>query len=130
MAGTENSAMKAIGDYMCDLDATLAVAESLTGGELSVGFATAEGSSGWYRGAVVAYSSDVKHALLDVPDGPVVAERAVEAMAEHVAELLEADVGIAVSGVAGPAHQDHQLPGTVWFAIHLGGTTHTRLDRF
>ena len=108
----------------------LAVAESLTGGELSGRFATGEGASDWYRGAVVAYSSDVKRTLLDVPDGPVVSELAVSAMAENVAKLLEAEVGIAVSGVAGPAPQDDEPPGTVWFAVHLAGRTHTRLEHF
>jgi nicotinamide-nucleotide amidase len=72
----------------------------------------------------------VKHSLLDVPDGPVVSEVAVTAMADHVADLLGADVAVAVSGVAGPAPQDDQPPGTVWLAVRAGGRTHTRLEHF
>ena len=130
MAEAEHPDVAAIGELLSDDGVRLAVAESLTGGELSSRFATAEGSSDWYRGAVVAYASDVKRSLLDVPDGPVVSERAVTAMAEHVTKLLEADIGVAVSGVAGPAPQDDQPPGTVWLAIHVAGRTHTRLEHF
>jgi nicotinamide-nucleotide amidase len=130
MAEIEHADVAKIGRLLGDDGLQLAVAESLTGGELSTRFATAEGSSDWYRGAVVAYASDVKHTLLAVPDGPVVSEPSVTAMAENVAKLLEADVTVAVSGVAGPAPQDDQPPGTVWFAIHLAGSTHTRLEHF
>lgn len=122
--------MSAVGDLLAARDQSLAVAESLTGGELSALFACAEGASDWYRGAVVAYSSDVKHALLDVPDGPVVSETAVEKMAARVAEVLGANVGLAVSGVAGPSSQDGEPPGTVWLAIHADGRTRTRLEHF
>ncbi len=130
MSGTEHSDVTAIGDLLRQQNTTLAVAESLTGGELSVGFAAADGSSDWYQGAVVAYSSEVKRALLEVPDGPVVSARAVAAMATHVCDLLHADVSIAVSGVAGPASQDDQPPGTVWLAVFLEGRTRTRLEHF
>jgi nicotinamide-nucleotide amidase len=130
MPETEDAVISAIGDILSERLATLAVAESLTGGELSARFACAEGSSEWYRGGVVAYASEVKHALLDVPDGPVVSEVAVTAMAEHVADLLGADVAVSVSGVAGPAAQDDQPPGTVWLAVRVGGRTHTRLEHF
>jgi nicotinamide mononucleotide (NMN) deamidase PncC len=63
---------------------TLAVAESLTGGLLASAFARASGSSEWFRGGIVAYSSTVKYDLLDVPDGPVVSEAAA-AMARGLA---------------------------------------------
>jgi nicotinamide-nucleotide amidase len=130
MAEVEHPDVAAIGRILGERGARLAVAESLTGGELSSRFATADGSSNWYRGAIVAYSSDVKRSLLDVPDGPVVSEQAVTAMAVNVAELLGADVGVAVSGVAGPAPQDDQPPGTVWLAITITGRTRTRLEHF
>jgi nicotinamide-nucleotide amidase len=130
MAELERPEVAAIGRRLGDDGLRLAVAESLTGGELSSRFATAQGSSDWYRGAIVAYASDVKRSLLDVPDGPVVSERAVTAMAENVTKLLEADIGVAVSGVAGPASQDGQPPGTVWLAINIAERTHTRLEHF
>jgi nicotinamide-nucleotide amidase len=103
---------------------TLAVAESLTGGLLASAFARASGSSQWFRGGIVAYSSAVKYDLLDVPSGPVVSEAAAIAMARGAGRLLEADIAVAVTGVGGPDSQDGEPPGTVWAAIwpdQLGG---------
>ena len=110
---------------------TLAVAESLTGGLLASAFARAPGSSEWFRGGIVAYSSSVKHDLLDVPAGPVVSEAAAEAMAEGAGRLLKADVALAVTGVGGPDPQDGEPPGTVWAATWpawLGGAVRLRLS--
>jgi nicotinamide-nucleotide amidase len=109
----------------------LAVAESLTGGLLASAFARASGSSEWFRGGIVAYSSAVKYDLLDVPDGPVVSEAAAVAMARGASRLLGADVAVAVTGVGGPDPQDGEPPGTVWAAIwpdHLGGSVLLRLS--
>jgi nicotinamide-nucleotide amidase len=108
--------------------ASVAVAESLTGGELSATLAAAPGASTWFRGGVVAYASDVKHRVLGVPPGPVVSEPAAAAMAEGVCRLLEADVAVAVTGVAGPSEQDGQPPGTVWMALTHDGMTTTRFE--
>lgn len=109
---------------------TIAVAESLTGGLLANALARAEGASEWFRGGVVAYASEVKHDLLDVRPGPVVAEEAAAAMAESVAKLLDADVAVAVTGAGGPDPQDGQPPGTVWMAVTASGATRTALHRF
>jgi nicotinamide-nucleotide amidase len=107
----------------------VAVAESLTGGSLAADVARGPGASSWFRGGIVAYSTDVKRRLLDVPEGPVVSEPAVRAMAEAVARLLDADVAVAVSGVAGPDEQDGQPPGTVWMALSDAGAVTARLER-
>jgi nicotinamide-nucleotide amidase len=110
---------------------TLAVAESLTGGLLASAFARASGSSEWFRGGIVAYSSAVKYDLLDVPGGPVVSEAAAVAMARGAGRLLEADVAVAVTGVGGPDPQDGEPPGTVWAATwpdQLGGAVLFRLS--
>jgi nicotinamide-nucleotide amidase len=110
---------------------SLAVAESLTGGLLASAFARISGSSEWFRGGIVAYSSAVKYDLLGVPDGPVVSEAAAVAMARGACRLLEADVAVAVTGVGGPDPQDGQPPGTVWVATwpdHLGGAVRLRLS--
>jgi nicotinamide-nucleotide amidase len=68
----------------------------------------------------VAYSSEVKHEVLRVPDGPVVSAEAAEAMARGVRELLGADVAVGVTGSGGPAPQDGQDPGTVFVAVDDG----------
>lgn len=96
---------------------SVATAESLTGGHISSLLGAAPGSSDWFRGAVVAYSSEVKHDLLRVPPGPVVSEIAASSMATTAARLLSADTVVAVTGAAGPDGQDGQDPGTVWFGI-------------
>lgn len=113
-----------------DAGVTVAVAESLTGGALSARLAAMEGSGSWYRGGVVAYSREVKHDLLDVPEGPVVSEVCAAAMAKNTARLLGADVTVAVTGVGGPATQDGEPPGTVWMALCHDGKTTTGLHEF
>ena len=127
--GPDRSAER-VGELLDAAERTLAVAESLTGGELSARFARAPGASEWFRGGLVAYSSAVKQSVLGVPPGPVVSEPAVTAMAEGIVEVLGADVGLAATGAAGPASQDGQPPGTVWLAIHDGHRTLTRLEHF
>jgi len=98
---------------------TLGVAESLTGGLVSSRLVGVAGASGWFRGALVAYASDVKHRLLEVPAGPVVSEQAALAMATGVRRLLGADVGLAFTGVAGPEPADGHPPGTVFVGLAL-----------
>jgi nicotinamide-nucleotide amidase len=108
---------------------TVAVAESLTGGMVATALAAADAASEWFRGSLVAYSSEVKHEVLDVPDGPVVSAEAAEAMAAGVRRLLAADVAVAVTGSGGPSAQDGQEPGTVYVAVDDGaGTRVQRLD--
>ena len=76
---------------------TVAVAESLTGGRICAALAAAESASEWFRGGVVAYASEVKHAVLHVADGPVVSAEAARAMGVGVRDLLNADIGLAVT---------------------------------
>jgi nicotinamide-nucleotide amidase len=111
-------------------DRTVAVAESLTGGLLANALARAEGASTWFRGAIVAYSSEVKHGLLAVRPGPVVAAAAAADMAEQSARLLDAAVVVAVTGVGGPDPQDGEPPGTVWLAVTTNGATRTHHHHF
>jgi nicotinamide-nucleotide amidase len=108
---------------------TLAIAESLTGGLAASRVVNVPGSSDWFRGGVVAYDSQVKFDLLEVPEGPVVSEEAAQAMADGVRRVLEADVGISTTGVAGPAEQEGQPPGTVWLGVAVGDDVHARLVR-
>ncbi|MBV9953322.1 MAG: nicotinamide-nucleotide amidohydrolase family protein, partial [Acidimicrobiia bacterium] len=105
---------------------TLGLAESLTGGMLGARLTAAPGASAWFRGSVVSYASEVKFDLLGVPEGPVVTASAAEAMALGARKLLGADVGLAVTGVAGPAEQDGQKPGTVFVGLAFEDTTESR----
>jgi nicotinamide-nucleotide amidase len=108
---------------------TLATAESLTGGLLAVRLTDAPGSSEHYLGGVCAYAPATKTGLLAVPPvlleaaGPV-SEPVAAAMAEGVRGLLEADVGLATTGVAGPEPHGGRPPGTACLAVaDAAGTT-------
>lgn len=96
---------------------TVAVAESLTGGQLSGAFAAAEDASTWFRGGLVAYASEVKFDVLGVTPGPVITARCAREMAAGAARLMTADIGIAVTGVGGPGDEEGEPPGTVYAAV-------------
>jgi nicotinamide-nucleotide amidase len=122
--GVDDETMEsAVGKLLLDQGLTVGVAESLTGGLVGSRLAEVEGCSQWFRGSIVAYDSKVKFDLLDVPEGPVVSQDAAEQMARGAAKCLGADVGISVTGVAGPAEQDGQPVGTIWMGIHVDGET-------
>ncbi len=99
---------------------TLGLAESLTGGLIASRLVGVPGASAWFRGGVVSYASEVKFDLLHVPRGPVVSAEAAEAMATGARSVLGADIGLSVTGVAGPDEQDGQAPGTVFVGLSLG----------
>jgi nicotinamide-nucleotide amidase len=99
---------------------TLALAESVTGGLVAGRLTAVPGASNVVRGAVVSYASDVKFDLLGVPHGPVVSEAAAAAMATGVRRVLGADVGLALTGVAGPTEQDGMPVGTLCVGIDDG----------
>ncbi len=100
-------------------DSTLAVAESITGGLIASRLVNVPGASAWFRGGVVSYASDVKFALLGVARGPVVSGDAAESMARGVRTLLGADIGLSVTGVAGPNEQEGQPAGTVFVGFAM-----------
>ena len=120
--GVDDQTMESVVlDLLVDQGLRLATAESMTGGMVGTRLTEVPGSSRAYVGSMVAYDGDVKRSLLGVPDGPVVGEAAVEAMAIGVCQLLGADASVAVTGVAGPDPQDGQEPGTVWMATCVDG---------
>jgi nicotinamide-nucleotide amidase len=98
---------------------TLGVAESVTGGLIGARLANVPGASEVFRGTIGCYATDVKRSLLDVTASPVVSDEAARQMAVGAQRVLGADVGIAVTGVAGPTEQDGIAVGTVHFGIAL-----------
>jgi len=101
---------------------TLAVAESLTGGQLASVLTGVPGASGAFRAGVVAYATDLKHVLLGVDQQTLDQHGAVSAdtctqMATGVAVRCSADWGIATTGVAGPDRQEGHPAGTVFVAV-------------
>lgn len=123
---------------LVELDATVAVAESLTGGGLTSELVAVPGTSAVLVGGLVAYATRVKADVLGVDaellaaGGPVQAEVAAQ-MARGVSALLGADYGLATTGVAGPGAETGVPPGVVFVAatgphrtwvreLHLAGT--------
>ena len=120
--GVDDETMEAaVARLLIDAGLSLGLAESLTGGLVGARLTAVPGASDWFRGSIVAYDSAVKHRLLGVPDGPVVSEQAALAMATGSAKVLAADVGLGVTGVAGPTEQDGQPVGTVWMGLAMDG---------
>jgi nicotinamide-nucleotide amidase len=126
--GTRRNRAERVGELALARGRTIAVAESLTGGMIASALAQAQRASEWFRGSLVAYSTLVKHQLLEVPDGPVVSSDAATAMARSVRKLLLADISVAVTGAGGPAAQDGHEPGTVFLAVDGGREQVLRLD--
>jgi nicotinamide-nucleotide amidase len=119
--GVDDEAMEhAVAKLLVSRGLTLGLAESLTGGLIGARLVNVPGSSRWFRGCIVAYDSAVKHSLLGVPPGPVVSAEVAEQMAAGARVALGADVGLGITGVAGPDEQDGQHPGTVFVGIALG----------
>jgi nicotinamide-nucleotide amidase len=107
---------------------TLGLAESVTGGLVSARLTGVPGASDVLRGSIVSYASEVKYELLGVGDGPVVTEQAALEMASGARRVLGSDVGLALTGVAGPAEQDGMPVGTLCIAIvDADGSTSTTL---
>jgi len=105
---------------------TLGVAESLTGGLIASRLVNVPGASGWFRGGVVAYHEQVKFDVLGVPTGPVVTEAAAAAMAEGVRRVTGSEIGLGITGVAGPDDQEGVAPGTIFVGLALPDRTETR----
>lgn len=125
--GIDDQTMEhAVGRLLVDGGLTLGLAESVTGGIVASRCTAVPGASGWFKGALVSYDSAVKFDVLDVPEGPVVTEEAAAAMASGARALFGADVGLAVTGVAGPERQDGEPVGTVIFGLDLAGEVSTR----
>ena len=116
-------------DMLRERGLSLAVAELVTGGLVGARLTAIAGAGDVLRGGVVAYASDVKFALLGVPEGPVVTAAAAEAMAAGVRRLLNADIGLATTGVAGPTEQEGQRVGTVFVGLALGDEVQSALVR-
>ncbi len=103
----------------------VATAESCTGGGISAAITAVAGSSAWFEYGIVSYANQAKQTLLKV-DSKILAQEGavsqavVEQMVAGVLVLANADIAVAVSGIAGPSGGTTEKPvGTVWFAWGL-----------
>jgi nicotinamide-nucleotide amidase len=124
-------------DVVCSLlrdrGATVAVAESLTGGLLGATLTSPVGASDVFRGGITAYATELKESLLEVPGdvlgeaGAVSAETAA-AMAEGARRALDATYGLSLTGVAGPTEQEGKPVGLVYIGLATpDGTLHREI---
>jgi nicotinamide-nucleotide amidase len=109
-------------DLLREQGLTLGLAESVTGGLVAARLTEVPGASDVLSGSLVSYASDVKFELLEVTPGPVVNEPVVAEMAEGAMEIFGASVGLALTGVAGPAEQDDVPVGTVCLGVAMSGS--------
>lgn len=127
----ERSLEEVVGAELAARQLMIAAAESCTGGLLLQRLTDIPGSSAWVLGGVVAYANAVKVEALGVGEDTLAAHGAVSeavarAMAEGVRRRLGADVGVGITGVAGPGGGSDEKPvGTVWIAV-AAGDTHAR----
>ena len=114
-------------DQMRSLGLSLGLAESVTGGLVAGRLTNVPGSSDVLRGSIVSYASEVKFDVLGVTPGPVVNESTAVEMAVGAKRVLGSDVGLALTGVAGPAEQDGVKPGTLCVGLAMpDGSTQSR----
>ncbi len=105
----------------------ISCAESCTGGGVGYAITGVPGSSAWFKKGFITYSNDAKHDLLGVTEDTLtlhgaVSAATVEEMAAGAAMQANADVAIAISGIAGPdGGTPHKPVGTVWFGFYING---------
>ncbi|MGV3642437.1 MAG: nicotinamide-nucleotide amidohydrolase family protein, partial [Adhaeribacter sp.] len=118
----EVSLEQALGDLLRQKGFTLATAESCTGGHVAHKITSVAGSSEYFMGSVIAYHNHVKIKQLEVSPEDLsqygaVSEEVVSQMAANVRRLLNTDIGLATSGIAGPGGGSPDKPvGTIWIA--------------
>jgi len=127
---------RALGEALLASGATIATAESCTGGWIAKALTDVPGSSGWFGTGFVSYSNSAKSDLLGVPTGTLaehgaVSEPTVRAMAAGCIARSGAEFAVAVSGVAGPGGGTVDKPvGTVWFAFAAGAAIEAERRQF
>ena len=134
---TDGRSMEAVvGDLLVSRSYRIALAESCTGGLLTSRLTDVPGSSRYVERAVIAYANEAKTDLLDVDPAVIAAHGAVseavaQAMAEGVRSRAGVEVGVGVTGIAGPGGGSAEKPvGTVAIAAAAPSTGRTRMFRF
>ncbi len=133
---TGESMAEVLGHLLRAGSATVATAESCTGGLIAHRLTNVSGSSDYFRFSAVTYANTAKVEWLGVSSATLdahgaVSEETVREMAEGLRRVSGADYGIATSGIAGPTGGTAEKPvGTVWVGIAAPGGTHTEKRAF
>ena len=130
----EDSAEESVGKLLNDLGLTLATMESCTGGLLADSITNVSGSSNYYKGGVVSYTNDAKIASGVAADliakYGAISQEVAKAMAEAIRRTLNADIGVGITGVAGPTSMEGKAPGTVYIGISKQAGNEAYYHRF
>jgi nicotinamide-nucleotide amidase len=129
--GGEAGLAAAFGAHLTSRGATVAVAESLTGGRVGAELTSVPGASDFFLGSLVVYATEAKRDLCGVPEDILerhgaVSKETAAALAEAAASRFGATLGLSTTGVAGPDEQEGKPPGTVFVGAHLAGKTEVR----
>lgn len=122
----DTTLMEEVSKKLTEKKLTIAAAESLTGGMFQQEVTSIAGAGNIYNGGIVCYTNEVKQNILKVKeetietDG-VVSERCAKELAENVSKLLNSDIGISFTGVAGPTELEGKPVGTVYIGIAIKG---------
>lgn len=124
----DTTLMNELADVLLKQGLKVAAAESLTGGMFQQQMTNIPGASSIFSGGIVCYTNEVKQNLLQVKESTikehgVVSEQCAKELAENVASLLGADIGISFTGVAGPDELEGHPVGTVYIGISVKGKT-------
>ena len=122
-----------VGERLVKLRKSIAVAESCTGGLLGAALTDVPGSSAYFLGGVISYADPVKRDQLGVSDATLrrygaVSEQTAAAMASGVRQRLHADVGVSITGVAGPDAEGSKPVGLTFIGIAAGAVTTHRFQ--
>ena len=123
-------------EKLSSLGMTCGTAESCTGGGVGSAITSVPGSSSVFKGGVISYANSVKMSVLGVPEHVLETNGAVSgqcaaAMAEGARRLLEADIAVSITGIAGPGGGSVEKPvGLVWFGIASKAGTRTEREVF
>ena len=107
-------------DVLRDRGWMLGAAESLTGGAFGSAIAAVSGASAAFAGSIVSYATEVKRSVLAVTAESVISEDAAIEMARGARRVLDCDIAVSMTGVAGPGLQEGQPAGTVVLGLSVG----------
>ncbi|TKZ32532.1 CinA family protein [Brachyspira catarrhinii] len=114
---------KELVDKLIEKKLKITSAESCTGGLFAASITSISGSSGCFEGSFVTYSNEIKNKIIDVKKetlsnfGAVSKECVIE-MSENIRQIMDADISIAISGIAGPDGGSEEKPvGLVWICL-------------
>ena len=120
-----------IGDILYASGLSIGAAESCTGGRISEAIISIPGASDYFKGGIVAYTTEVKERLLGIPHDmieafTVVSEEVAQAMVKGAIEAMDVDYAISATGVAGPGGGTPESPvGTIWIGYGDKGDIRT-----